>query len=200
MFTIIINNIIGQVGTDLHISAYAIVNGYVIYILNMFTTSISTGTTPIISYNLGEKLFNRLRSLMNTSVLVNMISVAVTCVLFELFTPQVAALFCGDNTELIAVTIPAVRIAISCAWLGSCLTIMSGYYEAITLLIRAVLTGIGRYLILSSLVMVILVFVLGMGINGVWIALVVADVLAFVVTAILMIQESGRIKGLVQKA
>lgn len=196
VFTIIINNIIGKVGTDLHIAAYAIISGYVVYILNMFTTSISTGTTPIISYNLGEKLFGRLRSLMSSSVVANMISVGVMCVIFEALAPLVCNLFCGGDEQLVAVTIPAVRIAIACAWLGSCISIMSSYYEAMTKLIHAVLTGIGRYLILSSLMMVLLVFAFGMGITGVWVALPVADAVAFVVTVILMAHESKRLKGL----
>lgn len=198
VFTIIINNIIGKVGTDLHIAAYAIISGYVVYILNMFTTSISTGTTPIISYNLGEKMFQRLRSLMTSSVLANLISVGVVCVAFELLARQICVLFCGGDAALVEVTVPAVRIAIACAWLGSCISIMSSYFEAVTKLIAAVFTGIGRYLILSSLVMLVMVFVFNMGITGVWAALPVADGLAFIVTVLLMARESKRLKGLVE--
>ena len=196
VFTIIINNIIGAVGEDIHLAAYAIISGYVVYILNMFTMSISTGTTPIISYNLGEKLFKRLRSLMTSSVFANVISVGVVCLIFELLAGPVCHLFCGGDTALEEVTVPAVRIAISCGWLGSCISVLSSYYEAVTKLVLAVITGIGRYLILASLVMLLLVFAFGMGISGVWTALAVADALAFVVTVLLMLHESKRLKAL----
>ena len=75
---------------------------------------------------------------------------------------------------------------------------MSSYFEAVTKLIAAVFTGIGRYLILSSLVMLVMVFVFNMGITGVWAALPVADGLAFIVTVLLMVRESKRLKGLVE--
>ena len=186
---------IGIVGTDLHIAAYALISGYVVYILNMFTTSVSTGTTPIISYNYGERLFGRLRSLMNSSVLVNLVSVGVLTVIFEVLAGPIITLFAGGDAELIAIATPAVRIVISCACLGSCISILSSYYEAITKLTLALFTGIARYLILATVIMLLLVFALGMGINGVWIALAVADVLAFVITVALMIHEAHSLKN-----
>lgn len=196
VFTIIINNIMSAVGTELHLAAYALISGYVIYILNMFTMSISTGTTPIISYNLGEKLLGRLRSLMTNSVLANVVSVGVLTVIFEVLATPVISLFAGGDPELVAVGVPAVRVAIVFACLGSSISILSSYYEAITKLVLAVLTGVGRYLILASLVIVLLVFVFDMGISGVWIALAAADVLAFIVTMVLMRMEFRRLKKL----
>lgn len=195
VFTIIINNILVKVGTDLHVAAYAIISGYMLYILNMFTTSVSTGTTPIISYNLGEKLYDRLGSLMTSSMLLNAASVVVVTAIFELFATPICTIFCGDP-DLVAVTVPAVRIVILAAGFGSCLTILSGYFEAVYKLVLAVFTGIGRYLILATAIMLILVFVCGMGVNGVWYGLLAADVAAFLVSLGLAAYEKKRLAAL----
>ncbi|MBE5979638.1 MAG: multidrug transporter MatE [Paenibacillaceae bacterium] len=188
LFTIIINNILIKIGTDLHIAAYAVISGYIIYILNMFTMSVSTGTTPIVSYNLGEKLFDRLKKLMTNCVYANVLSVAIVTIIFEIFAKQVCWILCGD-AALVEVALPAVHIVILAAALGSSLTVMSGYFEAVYKLIPATIAGIGRYLILATACMFILVYIAGLGVNGVWYGLFAADILSFAVCLIMMASE-----------
>lgn len=195
IYTIIINHILVSLGYEMGLSVFAILSGYIIYILNMFVTSLSTGTTPIIAYNLGEKLFKRLRSLLNQSIVVNIFTVGVVTVLFEIFAGPVCILFCGPG-ELADACIPVIRIAIAASCLGSCVSILSSYFQAVERIIPAIITGVSRLMIFTSIVMVIMVYVLGMGENGVWASMLVADVLVFVFTMILVSRENKRVKQL----
>lgn len=195
VYTIVINHILVSLGYELGLSVYAILSGYIIYILNMFVTSLSTGTTPIIAYNLGEKLFARLRGLLNRSIVVNVLTVGVVTLLFEVFAEPVCVLFCGPG-ELADACVPVIRVAIAAACLGSCVSILSSYYQAIERIIPAIVTGVARLMIFTSVVMVVMVYVLGMGENGVWQSMLVADILVFVFTMILVAKENKRVKKL----
>ena len=111
VYTIIINHILDPLGYEMGLSVYAILSGYIIYILNMFVTSLSTGTTPIIAYNLGEKLFARLRGLLNRSIVVNVLTVGVVTLLFEVFAEPVCVLFCGPGELAEAGAVTVVQTA-----------------------------------------------------------------------------------------
>lgn len=56
VFGIVINNFLGRYGTPLDLAAYAVINGYIIYILMMITQSITGGMQPIASFISGRKV------------------------------------------------------------------------------------------------------------------------------------------------
>lgn len=199
VFTIIVNRIMVSIHYEIGLSVYAILSAYIIYILTMFTTALSSGTTPIISYNLGEKLYDRLRSLLNQSIVINAIMVAVVVVAFELFTLPVCNLFCGSG-ELAEVCAPAVKVAIAAAFLGSCVSILSSYYQACERILPAIITGIARMLIFTVLCMVVMIYALHMGPDGIWLSILVADILTFIFTIVMTIYENKRVCRLEQNA
>ncbi len=199
VFTIIVNRIMVSIGYEMGLSVYAILSAYIIYILTMFTTALSSGTTPIISYNLGEKLYDRLRSLLNQSIVINALMVAVVVVLFELFTLPVCELFCGRGA-LAEACVPAIKVAIAAAFLGSCVSILSSYYQACERIIPAIVSGIARMLIFTVLCMVVMIYVFHMGPDGIWLSLLVADILTFLFTIILTVLENKRVRALEENA
>lgn len=199
VFTVIVNNLLAIHGNELHIAAYAIISGYVIYILNMFTQAVTGGTSPAVSYNFGEKSFGRLKEILKSNYLMNIILVAIATALFEVFASPVCWLFCGD-AALVEVCEPVVRIVIACCALGSCMSIASSYFVAVYKLVPAIFTGVGRYLIFANIAMLLFVNVFGIGVDGVWYGLLVGDVLGFVCAVVCGIIESKKLTALEVKA
>lgn len=197
IFSIIVNNVItsNSANPDIDLAAYAVINGYIIYILMMITQSITQGTQPIISFNLGDKHIDRVRKLMNQSMVTNIIAVGIFTAIFIIFSHQVCFVFCGAG-DLLETASAVTKIAICCAMLGSCSMVMSCYYQAIERIAPSVVLGLCRYLLFCVPVMLVLTSVLGMGTQGVWVSLPIADVLAFVLSLILMLREIKRLSAL----
>lgn len=197
IFSIIINNIIAATSTnpDIDLAAYAVINGYIVYILMMITQSITQGTQPIISFNLGDKLIGRVRKLMKQSMAANVVTVGIFTLLFVVLSRQVCYLFCGEG-ELLETASSVTKIAICCSMLGTCSMVMSCYYQAVERIIPSVFLGISRYILFCTPVMLLLTNVLQMGVEGVWFSLPIADVLAFALSLIMMLREDRRLAAL----
>ena len=197
VFSIIVNNVITSNSSrpDIDLAAYAVINGYIIYILMMITQSITQGTQPIISFNLGDKHIDRVRKLMNNSLVTNVVAVGIFTAVFIVLSHQVCFLFCGAG-DLLETASSVTKIAICCAMLGSCSMVMSCYYQAIERITPSVILGLCRYLLFCVPVMLILTGTLGMGIQGVWYSLPIADILAFALSLILMARENKRLNTL----
>ena len=61
VYTTVINNYLGALGGDLEISAFAILNGYLVYILNMMWLCSTYGVQPLASVNYGARRADRLK-------------------------------------------------------------------------------------------------------------------------------------------
>ena len=76
---------------DVFCAAYAVINGYVIYILMMITQAVTGGIHPIASFNLGEKMYGRIRQLIKVSMIGNVLVVGRT--IYRISYNQVVFLF-----------------------------------------------------------------------------------------------------------
>lgn len=193
VFGIIINNFLGTYGTSLDLAAYAVINGYVIYIFMMITQSITGGVQPIASFNLGKKMYKRIRELIKVSMIGNVLVVGGFTVLFYFGAHMVCDVFCGDKA-LVAVATPALKIAIVCSALGLCSSVMSCYFQYVDRVVPSTFLGICRYILFCIPIMIVLTKFFG--VEGVWYSLPVADVLAFAVATVMAIFETKRLKTL----
>ena len=83
-----------------------------------------------------------------------------------LFPGPIVSIFAADDTALIEVAAPAVRIVVALCALGYTGQMMSSYFECVEKIGEAIVCGIALYIIFT----IPLVFVLGaaMGVSGVW--------------------------------
>ncbi|WP_312429660.1 MATE family efflux transporter [Lacrimispora sp.] len=193
LFGIVINRFLGAYGTSVDLASYAIINGYVIYILMLINQSITGGMQPIASFNLGEKMYKRIQELIKVSIIGNIIAVGVFTVLFYFGAGFVCNIFSGDP-KLVEAAVPALRIAIICSALGLCSAVMSCYFQYIDQVIPSTFLGICRYILFCIPLMMILTKIFG--VNGVWYSLPIADLLAFAVSVVFAIREIKRLKKL----
>ena len=194
LYTIVINNYLGVLGGDLEIGAFAILNGYLVYILNMMWLCSTYGVQPLASVNNGAKRPDRLKTLIRASLVDTAAAIAVVSALFILCAVPICTIFCGDEPDLIALAAANTLPLCLLACLGSASNVMSAYFQAVDKVVIATVLGMSRYLLFT--VPCIIIMSSFMGITGVWWAQPVADVLCFAFTMVFVVRELRRLGSL----
>ncbi len=192
VFTIVLNNFLGKFGGELDIAAFAVINGYVVYILMMITQSTTGGLQPIASYNFGAKMYDRVMNLIKVGIVGNLIAVYALAIVFWILATPVCTLFIGAGSELIPIAAKYTRVVISCTALGLTANLTSGYFQAVERVVESTVLGICRYIIFG--IPAIFIMANMMGVTGVWFSQPVSDILSFVLSLVLVTVEMKRLK------
>lgn len=196
VYTAVVNNQLGVLGSSLDIAAFAVINGYVVYIIMMVVQAITYGVQPIAAYNAGAKAYGRMKELLKTSLTIQVLVIAVVTVIVWAAAYPICLLFAGDP-ELASVSADATRIVILLGALGWSSQVISSYFECVERVVIATVLGIARYIFFT----IPAVYVLGgmMGVQGVWWAQPVADVLTFALVMVFVVIELKRLSALEKK-
>ena len=196
VYTTVVNNQLGVLGSSLDIAAFAVINGYVVYIIMMVVQAITYGVQPIAAYNAGAKAYGRMKELLKTSLTIQVLVIAVVTVIVWAAACPICLLFAGDP-ELASVSADATRIVILLGALGWSSQVISSYFECVERVVIATVLGIARYIFFT----IPAVYVLGgmMGVQGVWWAQPVADVLTFALVMVFVVIELKRLSALEKK-
>ena len=194
---IVANSLLGSLGGDmgsLYIAAFGVINGYILYITMMVAQCFSYGLQPIAAFNAGAKAWSRLKETLSCTLKYQVVTLALVTVALWLAATPVCAFFAGSDPALVEVAANATRTVILAVALGYLAMTMSMYFQAVEKVGVATFTGLLRYVICS----VPLMYLLGnmMGVEGVWIALVVADAITGIISIALAAHESKRLSGL----
>lgn len=171
---------------------YAGENGVAAYGVMMYVSMIfaaafigySMGTAPIIGYHDGAKNHNELKGLLNKSlVIIGCFAVAMV-VLAEITAIPLAKIFVGYDSELMKLTVSGFRIfAISFLFMGYAI-FGSGFFTALNDGVTSAIISFLRTLVFQ--VSAVLILPLFWGINGVWISITVAELMAVILTMIFL--------------
>ncbi|MBQ4598672.1 MAG: MATE family efflux transporter [Clostridia bacterium] len=144
----------------------------------------SVGTAPVIGYHYGAANHNELKSLLQRSfVIIGICSVAML-VLAEILAQPLAAIFVGYDEALMALTLRGFRI-FSISFLFSGIAIFgSSFFTALNNGLVSALISFLRTLVFQ--IAAVLLLPLIWEIDGIWISIVVAEVMAFVVTMLFL--------------
>ncbi len=166
------------IGAD-GVSAYGIIM-YVSFIFASVFIGYSIGASPIISYNFGADNKEQLKSLFKKSVVIMMSSSVVLTAVGILLARPLAAIFVGYNAELLALSVRAMAIY-SIAYLFMSLNYFSSAF--FTALNNGKVSAFISFLRTFAL-QVFFVFALPplMGIDGIWVSVVVANFICFFVS------------------
>ena len=176
------------------IAAFGVINGYILYITMMVAQCFSYGLQPIAAFNAGAKAWARLKETLSCTLKYQVVTLALVTVALWLAATPVCAFFAGSDPALVEVAANATRTVILAVALGYLAMTMSIYFQAVEKVGVATFTGLLRYVICS----VPLMYLLGnmMGVEGVWIALVVADAITGIISIALAAHESKRLATL----
>lgn len=197
VFNTVTNTLLGTLGGEmgsLYIAAFAVINGYILYITMMVAQCFSYGLQPIAAFNAGAKAWDRLKQTLSCTVKYQVVVLAVVSAVLWVAATPVCAFFAGSDAELVEIAAGATRVVVICACLGYLAMTMSMYFQAVEKIGVSTFCGLLRYVICS----VPLMYLFGnmMGVQGIWIALVVADAITGVVSIALALHEQKRLSGL----
>ncbi len=186
---VILNRTLGHYGGNIAIATYGILNR-LIHFAFMPMLGFSQALQPVAGYNYGARQFDRAkRALRISSIRSTVFAVGAFGVLIVFARPLIQ-LFTRDR-ELIELSVTALRtIALAFPMVG--IQIMGA-----TMFLALGRAGPALFLTLSRqiifLIPLVLVLPLVMGLNGVFVAFPIADVLATAITMIMLAREFARL-------
>lgn len=172
---------------------YAGANGVVAYGIIMYVGFIfsgtyigySIGTAPIIGYNYGAKNSDELKNVLRKSLKLLIITSLVMTGLAELLAKTLGGIFVSYDEELLKMTVNAIRL-FSISYIFSGINIFaSSFFTALNNGIVSAVISFLRTLLFQTAMILILPQIFGL--NGIWVAVVVAELLALGVSVIFLI-------------
>ena len=171
------------------VSAYGVLM-YVSFIFMAFFFGYSIAVTPVVGYHYGAQNHAELKSLLKKSLTVTLLSSLAMTASAILLARPIAHVFVGYDAELCDMTVNALRIyALSflvCGFniFGSAFFtgLNNGTASALISFLRTLVIQVAAVLLLPKL----------LGINGIWLAITVAEALTLLVTGALFL--AGREK------
>lgn len=166
------------------VAAYGVVM-YVNIIFMAVFLGYSLGSAPIVSYHYGAANHQELKNLFQKSIRVLIGSGIVLVVLSEIFAKPLIMIFASKDVELLAMTIRGFRIyAISFLVMG--LNVWgSAFFTALNNGTVSAAISFLRTLLFQIIAVIVLPIIFG--IDGIWLSIVVAEVLSLIVTVFFLI-------------
>ena len=167
--------------------------GVLMYVNMIFLTAFigySVGTAPITGYHFGADNYDELKGLLKKSFSIIGIFSLCMLVLAEILAYPLANLFVGYDAELINLTIRGFRIfSFSFLFAGTSIygssfftALNNGLISALISFLRTLVFQIAAVLILPAF----------LGIDGIWISIVTAEIMSMIITIIFIIKMRKR--------
>ena len=152
------------VGGAVHLAAY----GIIVYIEDFYYllfTGIALGLQPILSFNMGAKLYHRVRQAYFTALKVALIIAGVGLVLIYGFPELIVSAFHGDSQELYEIGTQSMTFYFWALPFEAILLISTAFFQAIGLPKQSTLITVYKLL---ALCLFMLMFAWIFGVNGIW--------------------------------
>ena len=182
---VLMNTSLIRHGGDLAVGAYGIINTVLMMFL-MIIMGLNQGTQPIIGYNYGAANYKRVRETLLYALKIATIITVAGALIGVIFPGVFAAAFTTD-AELMSITERGIRIAVSAMPLVGFQIVSSSFFQSIGFAAKSLIQSLSRQLIF--LVPGIILLPRIWGLDGLWIAMPVSDVLAFILSLLLLIYQ-----------
>lgn len=171
------------------VAAYGIIM-YINIIFMAIFLGYSLGSAPIISYHYGAENHKELKNLFRKSLKLLAISGVVLVVLSEIFARPLVTIFASKDMELLAMATRGFQIY-ALAFIVMGFNVWgSAFFTALNNGIISAAISFLRTLVFQITVILILPAILG--IDGVWMAIVIAELLSLFVTAAFLVTQKKR--------
>lgn len=178
---------------NMQLMKYAGSDGVVAYGIIMYVGFIfvgtylgySIGTAPIIGYHYGAENKEELKSLLKKSLKLILITSVVMTGIAELMSKLLASIFVSYDLELLEMTTRAIRLFAISYIISGFNIFTSSFFTALNNGIVSAAISFFRTLVFQ--VLMILVLPMIWGIDGIWLAVVFAEILALIVSIIFVV-------------
>jgi len=166
------------------VTAYGIIM-YASFIFAAIFIGYAIGTAPIIGYNYGAQNDDELKNVFKKSITLNLITGIIMTVLSAVFAKMLCSIFVGYNPELLEFSTKAMRI-FSLGFVVMGINIFtSSFFTALSNGLISAIVSAFRTLVCQLAAVFLLPLVLG--VDGIWISIVLAEVLALILGVIFLI-------------
>jgi len=190
LIVILINRGLKEHGGDMAIGAYGIVNR-IIFLFVMIIMGFNQGMQPIAGYNFGARLYPRVTEVTKLTMKWA-IGVATTgFLLCQLFPTLIVNMFTTDD-ELVKAAVFGLHIVFAVFPIVGFQMVATNFFLSIGMSKKAIFLSLTRQMLF--LIPCLIVLPRFFGTLGVWISMPVADTIATVVTAIVLVNQFRKFK------
>lgn len=190
LIVILINRGLKEHGGDMAIGAYGIVNR-IIFLFVMIIMGFNQGMQPIAGYNFGARLYPRVTEVTKLTMKWT-IGVATTgFLLCQLFPTLIVNMFTTDD-ELVEAAVFGLHIVFAVFPIVGFQMVATNFFLSIGMSKKAIFLSLTRQMLF--LIPCLIVLPRFFGTLGVWISMPVADTIATVVTAIVLVNQFKKFK------
>ncbi len=175
---VILNQSLKSYGGDLAIGAYGIVNRLVM-LYGMIVVGLTQGMQPIIGYNFGARHMDRVWGVLVKGIVAASIITSSGFLLFQL-APGVLARMFTDHPDMIDMAVTGLRLCTMMFFLVGSQIVITAYFQSMGQAKLSIFLSLARQMLFLLPILVILPKFLGL--EGVWLSLPCADVLATAIT------------------
>lgn len=163
---------------------------YVYLVFQAVFIGFSVGSAPVVSYNFGSGNYSELKSLLKKSLIIIAASSVIMFAVAEISARPLSLLFVGYDKELLSMTQRAFFIY-SFAFLFSGFSVFgSSFFTALNDGLVSAFISFMRTLVFQ--VVSVLTLPLLLDLDGIWLSIVAAEVLAIMLTALMLIVKKKK--------
>lgn len=192
--SILSNNALKTYGGDMAIGAMTIINAVMVLFL-MSAMGVTQGAAPIIGFNFGAKRFDRVKQLLKLELIAVATICTLTFLLVQIFPTPLSRIFTSEP-NLISMASSGMRLLLLMLPLLSAQMVGASYFQAIGEAKKSALLGLSRQVLL--LIPLLLILPPLFGLNGVWGASALADLISSLIAIIALraaFKDLSRLEG-----
>lgn len=165
------------------VAAYGVLM-YVNFVFISVFIGYSVGTAPIISYHFGAANHNELKSLLKKSAVIISIFATLMFILGEICAYPLSYIFVGYDDALMAMTLRGFLIFCFSFFFAGFAIFGSGFFTALNDGVTSAIISFLRTLVFQ--IAAVLIFPLMWEIDGIWISVVAAEIMAVIITLVFL--------------
>ena len=185
LIVILINRGLKEHGGDMAIGAYGIVNR-ISFLFVMIIMGFNQGMQPIAGYNYGARLFPRVKEVTGLTMRWATGVATTGFLLCELVPAWIIRMFTTD-AELIDISMYGLRVVFAVFPVVGFQMVASNFFLSIGMSKQAIFLSLTHQLIF--LIPCLIVLPMWLGALGVWISMPISDLVAAIVTAVLLVRQ-----------
>jgi putative MATE family efflux protein len=187
---ILVNNGMKKYGGDLAIGAFGIVNR-LSFICVMIVMGLNQGMQPVAGYNYGARKIHRVQEVLKLTIFFATMVTTAVFLIGEWIPGSVARIFTVDE-ELIALSVYGLRITVMFFPLIGAQIVIANFFQSVGMAGKAIFLSLIRQVFVLIPCLVILPEFFGL--TGVWASLPVSDMVACVVSTIMIMHQIKKFK------
>lgn len=192
---VIMNTSLIKYGGDLAVGAFGINNSIAIMLI-MFIVGLNQGMQPIVGYNYGANLLDRVLKTLKYSIYIASI-VTTLGALCAIFIPHIIVKAFTTDKEMVEIAANGLRIYLCAFFVVGYQAVATNFFQCIGMAGKSILLSLTRQCLI--LVPCILILPNFWGLNGVWGAGPISDFLSAAITAIFLTYQINIFKKKMSK-